>query len=56
MTAERPSRVLMMVWDGMRPDLISPELTPTLAALGARGCVFDANHAVVPTVTRISQG
>jgi len=54
MSAERPSRVLMMVWDGMRPDLISPELTPTLAALGACGCVFDANHAVVPTVTRIN--
>jgi hypothetical protein len=42
----------MMVWDGMRPDLISPDLTPNLAALGAGGTVFDANHASVPTVTR----
>jgi hypothetical protein len=44
----------MMVWDGMRPDLISPELTPNLAALGAVGVVFDANHAIVPTVTRVN--
>lgn len=54
MTVSRPSRVLVMVWDGMRPDLISPELTPNLAALGSGGTVFDANHAIVPTVTRIN--
>ena len=41
-------------WDGMRPDLISPELTPNLAALAADGITFNANHAVVPTVTRIN--
>lgn len=52
--AVRPSRVLVMIWDGMRPDLVSRELTPNLAALRARGCVFEANHAVVPTVTRIN--
>jgi phosphonoacetate hydrolase len=53
-TGTRPSRLLLMAWDGMRPDLISAELTPNLAALGARGVVFDANHAIVPTVTRIN--
>jgi arylsulfatase A-like enzyme len=46
--------LLVMVWDGMRPDLISPELTPNLVALASRGVTFDANHAVVPTVTRIN--
>ena len=54
MTARRPSRLLIMVWDGMRPDLISPELTPNLAALGVMGVVFDAHHAVLPTVTRVN--
>jgi len=54
MSAGKPTRLLIMVWDGMRPDLISPELTPNLAALGAGGVVFDAHHAVVPTVTRIN--
>ncbi len=43
-----------MSWDGLRPDLISPDLTPNLAKLGAQGVVFGANHAVVPTVTRIN--
>jgi hypothetical protein len=54
MSQNRPSRVVIMTWDGMRPDLVSPKLTPNLAALGAKGVVFDANHAVVPTVTRIN--
>jgi len=54
MTQTRPSRLLVMIWDGMRPDLVSPELTPNLAALAGAGVVFDANHAVVPTVTRIN--
>ena len=54
MTRSHPSRLFAMVWDGMRPDLISPDLTPNLAALAAAGTTFDANHAVVPTVTRIN--
>ncbi|MFN8524240.1 MAG: alkaline phosphatase family protein [Chloroflexota bacterium] len=47
-------RAFVMVWDGMRPDLVSPELTPNLAALGAAGVRFQKNHAVFPTVTRIN--
>ncbi|MGE3912493.1 MAG: alkaline phosphatase family protein, partial [Chloroflexota bacterium] len=52
--SRRPSRLFLMAWDGMRPDLISPDLTPNLAKLCAEGTVFDAHHAVVPTVTRIN--
>jgi arylsulfatase A-like enzyme len=54
MSGGRPSRVLVMVWDGMRPDMVSPELTPRLAALASAGVVFDAHHAVLPTVTRVN--
>jgi arylsulfatase A-like enzyme len=54
MNAARAARVFIMAWDGMRPDLVSPELTPNLASLGARGVVFDSHHAVVPTVTRVN--
>src|SRR3954469_8589587 len=43
-----------MIWDGMRPDLVSPELIPRLAALAASGASFDAHHAVLPTVTRVN--
>jgi arylsulfatase A-like enzyme len=43
-----------MVWDGMRPDLISPELTPNLWQLAQRGVRFQDSHAVFPTVTRVN--
>jgi hypothetical protein len=43
-----------MVWDGMRPDLISGEFTPNLARIADDGVFFAASHAVFPTVTRIN--
>jgi arylsulfatase A-like enzyme len=43
-----------MVWDGMRPDLISPELTPNLWRLTQAGVRCLDSHAVFPTVTRIN--
>lgn len=43
-----------MVWDGLRPDLITPEHTPALHALGRRGVFFTNSHAVFPTDTRIN--
>lgn len=47
-------RVLVIVVDGLRPDHVSPELTPTLAAIAADGVVSCAHHAVYPTVTRVN--
>ncbi len=48
------TRAFVMVWDGMRPDLISPDLTPNLARLAEGGVRFRDSHAVFPTVTRIN--
>lgn len=48
------ARAFVMVWDGMRPDLISAELTPHLWDLTRRGVRFRDSHAVFPTVTRIN--
>ncbi len=45
-------RAIVMVWDGMRPDLIGADLTPNLWALGERGVRFNDSHAMFPTVTR----
>jgi arylsulfatase A-like enzyme len=45
-------RALLMVWDGLRPDMISPETTPNLHRLAADGVRFTDSHAVFPTVTR----
>ena len=47
-------RAFIMVWDGMRPDLISPRLTPNLARLVAEGVHCSDSHAVFPTVTRVN--
>lgn len=47
-------RAVVMVWDGMRPDLVSPELTPNLARLAEGGVWFEASHAQFPTVTRVN--
>ena len=49
----RPSsREVVMVVDGLRPDYVTSELMPRLTRLGQRGVVFQAHHAVFPTVTR----
>ncbi len=45
-------RAFVMVWDGLRPDFISRELTPNLSRLAERGVRFADSHAVFPTVTR----
>lgn len=47
-------RVVLIVVDGLRPDQVTPAVMPRLHALGARGMVFDAHHAAVPTVTRVN--
>lgn len=55
MTEQRPRRrVLLMVWDGLRPDLVSEQVTPNLHGLAARGVRFAGSHAVYPTVTRVN--
>jgi hypothetical protein len=35
-----------MVWDGMRPDYVSPTVTPRLHDLATRGVWFERSHAV----------
>ncbi len=46
--------ILLVVWDGLRPDLVSPEHTPFLARMAAQGVTCSASHAVWPTATRIN--
>lgn len=44
-------RVIVFVWDGMRPDAISAEDTPNLLALSQGGVFFSDNHSTYPTFT-----
>jgi arylsulfatase A-like enzyme len=41
-----------MVWDGLRPDLVSADLTPNLWRLAAEGVWCERSYAVYPTLTR----
>src|SRR5262245_55026680 len=46
--------VVLMVWDGMRPDFITPEKAPTLAALAHDGVFFRNHHAAFPASTNVN--
>jgi arylsulfatase A-like enzyme len=50
----RPSLVLVIVMDGLRPDSISATDTPNLDRLRRAGVSFAASHAVFPTGTRVN--
>jgi len=49
-----PRLVIVFVVDGLRPDAVIPEDTPTLCRLRAEGVDFADSHAVFPTVTRVN--
>src|SRR6266849_10055411 len=46
--------VIVFVVDGLRPDAITAENTPTLFRLRTEGVDFTNGHAVFPTVTRVN--
>ncbi|MFI5337165.1 MAG: alkaline phosphatase family protein, partial [Opitutales bacterium] len=46
--------VVVIVWDGMRPDFISPETTPNLARLAAEGVYFAHHHPVYLSSTEVN--
>jgi predicted AlkP superfamily pyrophosphatase or phosphodiesterase len=46
--------VVVMVWDGMRPDFITETNTPNLFALAKRGVFFAHNHPVYISSTEVN--
>ena len=56
LSAERgkAEHVVLMVWDGMRPDLVSAENTPNLHALAQRGVFFANHHPAFPSTTEVN--
>jgi len=51
----RPDRhVVVVVWDGMRPDFVSEETTPTLWKLAREAVTFRNHHSVYPSATMVS--
>lgn len=47
-------RTLIVFFDGLRPDYITPELMPNLYAFSKRSCYGTQHHSVFPTVTRVN--
>ena len=52
LTVMAAERACIMVWDGLRPDMVSRELTPHLWRLAEAGVWFERSYAVYPTLTR----
>jgi predicted AlkP superfamily pyrophosphatase or phosphodiesterase len=51
----KPDRhVVVVVWDGMRPDFVSEKITPTLWKLAHEGVTFRNHHAVYPSATQVN--
>src|SRR5687767_9677156 len=46
--------VLLVVWDGMRPDFITPQYCPTLYSLATNGTFFRRNHCVYVSTTQVN--
>ncbi len=51
----KPERhVVVVVWDGMRPDFVTEQNTPTLWKLAHEGITFRNHHAVYPSATMVN--
>jgi hypothetical protein len=50
----RDRHVVIVVWDGMRPDLVSEQYTPTLWRLAQGGVTFRNHHSVYPSATVVN--
>lgn len=50
----KAEHVLVIAWDGLRPDLVTEQNTPTLYKLSREGTFFAHHHAVYPTTTEVN--
>jgi arylsulfatase A-like enzyme len=58
LTADTPRfddrHIVVVVWDGMRPDFVNEETTPTLWKLAREGVTFRNHHPVYPSATNVN--
>src|SRR5678815_2026830 len=50
----KAEHVVVVVWDGMRPDFITPQYTPTLYELAQKGSFFLRHHSAYITSTEVN--
>ncbi len=53
-TQRQPTRTIIMVWDGLRPDSVNATDTPNLYALRQAGVSFNDNHSTYPSFTMMN--
>jgi arylsulfatase A-like enzyme len=46
--------IVIILWDGLRPDAINADTTPFLYGKAAEGVTCSAGHAAFPTATRVN--
>jgi predicted AlkP superfamily pyrophosphatase or phosphodiesterase len=46
--------VVLMVWDGLRPDFVTQRDTPNLFKMAREGVRFDKHHSIFPTLTMVN--
>lgn len=52
--AGKAEHVVVVVWDGMRPDFVTERLTPTLYRLARSGVFFTNNHSAYLSSTEVN--
>ena len=53
-SAPNDRHVVVVVWDGMRPDFVTERNTPTLWKFAHEGVTFRHHHSVYPTMTYVN--
>ena len=52
--ASSPRHVVVVVWDGMRPDFVTEKNAPNLCGLAKDGVTFAHHHSVYPSATEVN--
>ncbi|MEO6845690.1 MAG: alkaline phosphatase family protein [Chthoniobacterales bacterium] len=50
----KASHIVIIVWDGLRPDMVTAKNTPTLYKFSQEGTFFTHHHAVYPSTTEVN--
>ena len=54
LAAGQAAHVVVVVWDGMRPDFVTEESTPNLMRFARRGVTFKKHHAAYISTTEVN--
>lgn len=55
MLSNETNRLLIVVFDALRPDMVNEQTMPNLSAFAQRGVRFERSRSVFPTETRVNQ-